>query len=226
MITQIYEANNYDEARSLVEAGVDYIGVLVGIEGKYSGELNPEQAKEVLRGVTGQAKKVILPFSENLKDIALIMSKTNPDIAHIAAEPDAFLPSDVQALKKQFANIKIMRTIPVVNEKSLELAKQYDRIADYLLLDSRSRKNNQLGVTGETHDWNLSKKIVEFVSIPVILAGGLGVDNVAEAILKVNPFGVDSKTKTDKLGVNNEKDMEKVREFVKIAKAMEHNLYR
>lgn len=220
MITQIYEANNYGEARSLVEAGVDYIGVLVGIEGKYSGELNPEQAKEVLRGVTGQAKKVILPFSENLKDIALIISKTNPDIVHIAVEPDAFLPSDVQALKKQFANIKIMRTIPVVDKRSVELAKQYDGIADYLLLDSRSQKNNQLGVTGETHDWNLSKKIVKSVSIPVILAGGLGVDNVAEAILKVKPFGVDSKTKTDKIGIN-EKDIKKVKEFVRIAKTTE-----
>ena len=218
MITQIYEANNLNETRSLVEAGVDYIGVLVGIQGKYPGELNPEQAKEVLRGVTGQSKKVILPFSENLKDISLIISKTNPDIVHIAVEPDAFLPLDVQVLKKQFPNIKIMRTIPVVDEKSVELAKQYDRIADYILLDSRSKKNNQLGVTGETHDWNLSKEIVESVSISVILAGGLGVDNVAEAILKVKPFGVDSKTKTDRIGTN-EKDIKKVKEFVRIAKA-------
>jgi phosphoribosylanthranilate isomerase len=112
-----------------------------------------------------------------------------------------------------------MRTIPVRDEECIDLAKQYDGIADYLLLDSRRKKDNQIGATGETHDWNLSKKIVESVSIPVILAGGLGPDNVAEAILKVKPFGVDSKSKTDMAGGHG-KDLEKVREFVRIAKAV------
>jgi phosphoribosylanthranilate isomerase len=63
----------------------------------------------------------------------------------------------------------------------------------------------------------VSRKIVESVTIPVILAGGLGPDNVAEAISCVKPFGVDSKTKTDKTG-SHEKDIEKVKEFVRIAK--------
>ena len=218
MITQIYEAQNFDEARSLVEIGVDNVGVLVGIKGEYPGELSPEQAREILRGVTGQAKKVVLSLSKDLNDIAVIVNKTNPDILHLAAEPDVLSPTDVRTLKKQFPSIKVMRTIPVVDEGSIELAKQYDGIADYLLLDSRRKKDNQIGATGETHDWNLSKKIVESASIPVILAGGLGTDNVAEAILKVKPFGVDSKTKTDKAG-SREKDIEKVKEFVKIAKA-------
>lgn len=218
MITQVYETQSFDEAKKLVEVGVDYIGVLVGIKEEYPGELSPEQAVEVLRGATGGVKKVVLSLSRNLKDIAIIVSKTNPDILHLPAEPDAILPSDVGTLKKQFPNIKVMRTIPVVDEGSIEMAKQYDGIADYLLLDSRRKKDSQIGATGETHDWNLSKRIVESVSIPVILAGGLGPDNVAEAILKVKPFGVDSKTKTDRTG-SREKDIEKVKEFVRIAKA-------
>ncbi len=218
MITQIYEAQNFDEARKLVDAGVDYIGVLVGIKDEYPGELSPEQAVEALRGVTGQAKKVVLSLSKDIADIAVIVNKTNPDILHLPAEPDVLFPSDVEILKKQFPNVKVMRTIPVVDEGCIELAKQYDGIADYLLLDSRRKKDNQIGATGETHDWNLSRKIVESVSIPVILAGGLGPDNVAEAILKVKPFGVDSKSKTDRTG-SREKDIEKVKEFVRIAKA-------
>lgn len=218
MITQIYETQNFDEAKKLTEAGVDYVGVLVGIKNEYPGELSPGQAVEVLRGVTGWAKKVVLSLSKNLNDIAIIVNKTNPDILHLPAEPDVISPADVKTLKKQFPKIKVMRTIPVGDEKCIELAKQYDGIADYLLLDSRRKKDNQIGATGETHDWNLSKKIVESVSIPVILAGGLGPDNVAEAILKVKPFGVDSKTKTDKTG-SREKDIEKVKEFVRIAKA-------
>lgn len=220
MITQIYETQSYDEARKLIEIGVDYIGVLVGIENEYPGELSPEQAIEILRGVTGQAKKVVLSLSKNIDDIAIIVNKINPDILHLAAEPDVLSPIDVQTLKKQFPNLKIMRTIPVGDEGCVELAKQYDGIADYLLLDSRRKNDNRIGATGETHDWNLSKKIVESVSIPVILAGGLGPDNLAEAISKVRPFGVDSKTKTDKIG-NRQKDIKKVKEFVRIAKATE-----
>lgn len=72
MITQIYEVQTYDEAKKLIEIGVDYVGVLVGIKNEYPGELSPEQAVEVLRGVTGQAKKVVLSLSKNLEDIAII----------------------------------------------------------------------------------------------------------------------------------------------------------
>lgn len=223
MITQIYETQSYDEAKNLVELGVDYVGVLVGIKDEYPGELSPERAVEVLRGVTGRAKKVVLSLSKNLNDIAIIISKTNPDILHLPAEPNDLLPADIQVIKNQFPNVKVMRTIPVGDEGCIELAKQYDGIADYLLLDSRRKSDSQIGATGETHDWNLSRKIVESVSIPVILAGGLGPDNLAEAIAKVRPFGVDSKSKTDKVG-SREKDLEKVKEFVKITKATSNKI--
>lgn len=222
MITQIYAVESFEEAKILVEIGVDYIGVVVGITDKYSGVLNPEQAKTVLLGITGQAKKVVLPFTGILKDIITIAQETNPDILHIVAEPSVFLPIDLLALKKQVPQyIKIMRTIPVTDEKSIDLAKEYNGIADYLLLDSRSKKNNQIGITGETHDWNISRKIIQSVSIPVILAGGLGPDNVAESILTVNPFGVDSKTKTDMPG-DNKKDIKKVKNFVRLAKTTKY----
>ena len=63
----------------------------------------------------------------------------------------------------------------------------------------------------------MSRRIVETVSIPVILAGGLGPDNVAEAIDIVHPAGVDAKTKTDRNG-SHDKDIRKVKEFVHKAK--------
>jgi phosphoribosylanthranilate isomerase len=59
----------------------------------------------------------------------------------------------------------------------------------------------------------------ESVSVPVIIAGGLGPDNVADAIRAVQPAGVDSKTKTDKFDGSHVKDLEKVRRFVSSAKA-------
>jgi phosphoribosylanthranilate isomerase len=216
MIVQIYETQNCEEAKKLVETGVDHIGVLVG-NGEYPREFGPEQAKEILRCVSGEAKKVVLSLSKNLQATEIV-NKIKPDILHLGTIPESLSPQDVQSLKKQFANLKIMRSIPVNDEASVELAKQYNEVADYLLLDTQKKDDTQVGATGETHDWSISKKIVESVGIPVILAGGLGPDNVAEAVAFVKPFGVDSKTKTDKMG-SSEKDIEKVREFVKRAKA-------
>ena len=69
-----------------------------------------------------------------------------------------------------------------------------------------------------THDWNISRRIVEAVTVPVILAGGLGPDNVAAAIRAVRPAGVDSKTKTDRAG-SHAKDLDRVRRFVTAARA-------
>jgi phosphoribosylanthranilate isomerase len=219
MIIQIYETQNCDEAKKLVELGVDHIGVLVG-NGEYPRELGLEQAKDIFRFVTGHAKGVVLSLSKNLQAIAEIVNKINPDILHLGTAPESLSPQDVQSLKKQFPNLKIMRSIPVTDETSVELAKQYNEVADYLLLDTQKKDDTQVGATGETHDWSISKRIVESMSIPVVLAGGLGPDNVAEAVAVVKPFGVDSKTKTDNMG-SHEKDIEKVREFVKLAKAIE-----
>ena len=70
-----------------------------------------------------------------------------------------------------------------------------------------------------TNDWNIDREIVEKVSIPVILAGGLGPENVEDAIKAVHPDGVDSLTKTSdkENGVLVRKNIEKVREFCRIA---------
>jgi phosphoribosylanthranilate isomerase len=218
MIVQIYETQNNIEAKRLIEAGVEHIGVLVG-KGEYPRELSPEQAEKIFRVVMKEVKKVVLSLSKNLKDIIEIVYKVNPDILQLGTIPEYLSPEDVQRLKRQFPKLMIMRSIPVKNGGSVELAKQYDRVADYLLLDTEKKGASQIGATGKTHDWSVSRQIVESVSIPVILAGGLGTDNVADAILRVKPFGVDSKTKTDKIG-SHEKDIEKVREFVRIAKSM------
>lgn len=68
-----------------------------------------------------------------------------------------------------------------------------------------------------THDWTISRRIVERVRIPAIFAGGLGPANVADAIRAVRPAGVDSKTRTDRDG-SHAKDLERVRRFHEAAR--------
>ena len=69
-----------------------------------------------------------------------------------------------------------------------------------------------------THDWNISRRIVHVTRVPIVLAGGLGPDNVAEAIRIVRPAGVDSKTRTDHDG-SDAKNLERVRRFHEAARA-------
>jgi len=90
-------------------------------------------------------------------------------------------------------------------------------VADFLLLDSYDPGTQQFGALGRVHDWSLSRRIVDDVGIPVILAGGLGPENVAAAIAAVRPAGVDSKTRTDRLDGSG-KDLAKVQAFVAAAK--------
>jgi len=93
-----------------------------------------------------------------------------------------------------------MRSVPVIGEDSIDIASSYEGIADFLLLDSHREADRQIGALGVTRDWSIGRRIVEHVRTPVILAGGLGPDNVADSVHAVRPAGVDSKTKTDQDG--------------------------
>ena len=214
MIVQIYEVSSPTEAKELAQIGVDHIGVLVG-KGKHPRELSIRKAKEIFQPLSSNTKKVVLSLSNDLKEISEIIEQLNPDILHLGISEEILPLFKIKEIREKYPQLKIMRSIAVLNEENINLAKQYEEIVDYLLLDTYK---SQLGATGETHNWDISRKIVEVVKIPVILAGGLGADNVTEAIQKVKPAGVDSKTKTDKTG-SHEKDIDKVKEFVKIAKS-------
>jgi len=111
-----------------------------------------------------------------------------------------------------------MRSIPVYGEDSIAIARSYEAIADLLLFDSYRPTDPQIGAVGATHDWSISRRIVATARVPVILAGGLGPDNVAQAIRVVAPAGVDSKTKTDRPGTHS-KDLDRVRRFHEAAVA-------
>ncbi len=82
----------------------------------------------------------------------------------------------------------------------LKIALRLQSICDYFILDTNDPTRVDVGATGCTHDWSKSAELVKKVSIPIILAGGLSPENVAEAIEVVRPWGVDSFTHTNILG--------------------------
>jgi phosphoribosylanthranilate isomerase len=219
MIVQIYEISGVKEARAVAEAGVDHVGVVVG-KGLFGNEVGFKKAGRIFASLPKETKGVALSLSYDLDEISEVVEQVGLDILHLCALPREISPHDIIFLKRRFHGLKVMRTIPIIGQESISLARQYEGVVDYLLLDSHKEGDFQVGATGKTHNWEISRGIVRSVKIPVILAGGLGPDNVEEAIKKVRPYGVDSKTKTDK-GGGKGKDLTKVREFVKKAKGFQ-----
>src|SRR4029078_4828898 len=87
-------------------------------------------------------------------------------------------PSQLRTLKAEFPKVLLMRSIPVIDESSIAIARSYEGIADWLLLDSYESGDRQIGALGVTHSWELDRRIIESVHIPAIIAGGLGPENV------------------------------------------------
>ncbi|MFH0831159.1 MAG: phosphoribosylanthranilate isomerase [Parcubacteria group bacterium] len=218
MIIQIYEISSPAEARAIAGLGVDHVGILVG-DGSFPRELSIDQAIKVVQAVPKPAKASVLALSCNLDFIVEIAKKTKSDILHLGALPELLSVKDVRELRRRLLGLPIMRSIPVNGKESVALAAQYDGVVDYLLLDTYDPIIKQFGATGKTHDWQVSREIVENAQrSKVILAGGLGPSNVAQAIRVVRPWGVDCKTKTDRIG-SHAKDLAKVAEFVCEARA-------
>jgi len=96
-------------------------------------------------------------------------------------------------LKRALPGISIVQVVHVTGPESVEEAVAVAPHVDAILLDSGNQKLavKELGGTGRTHDWTLSRAIRERVAVPLFLAGGLTADNVAQAIAEVRPFGLD-----------------------------------
>jgi phosphoribosylanthranilate isomerase len=216
MLTQIYEVSSAQEAAAISEMGVDHIGVLVG-DGSFPREQPLASAVEIAASIRRPSKLSALFLSSDIALIARAIHELAPSIVHLGAAPELVTPEHVLELKRAIPQILVMRSVPVVGLESIDVARRYEGIADFLLLDSYRANDKQIGALGITHDWSISRQIVERVRTSVILAGGLGPENVAEAIRAVRPAGVDSKTKTDR-GDTHSKDLEKVRLFERAAK--------
>jgi phosphoribosylanthranilate isomerase len=218
MLVQIYEISSPEEAKALGDMGVDHIGVLVG-DGSFPREHGIDRARVIFSAVPSHSKGIALLLSSDLEFIKRIVSDLIPAIVHLGASTDLVTPSMVKELKKQCGPLTVMRSIPIIGVESIAVAQGYDGIADILLLDSHRPGDRQIGALGVTHSWEIDRKIVESVRLPVIIAGGLGPDNVVDAIRVVRPAGVDSKSKTDKDDGSHTKDLQKVVRFVARAKS-------
>lgn len=99
----------------------------------------------------------------------------------------------LRRLRQELPAVRIVQVLHVQGPAVIDEALGLDGLVDAFLLDSGrpGAAVPELGGTGRVHNWGLSRRVVDGVSTPVILAGGLTPDNVAEAVENVRPFGVD-----------------------------------
>jgi phosphoribosylanthranilate isomerase len=202
----------------VIDAGVNHVGVTPAERG-LPGEIDFDTARAICAAVGRRAVTVALSVEAELDTIAAMVHAVRPDVLHLCGLAGVVPPDIVRTLRARLPGVQIMQAISVAGPDAIETARAYAPVADYLILDTQAPDIAGIGASGQTHDWSISRAIVEAVSIPVILAGGLSPDNVADAIRAVRPWGVDSLTHTNEPlpGGGFRKSLERVRRFVEAA---------
>lgn len=220
MHIQIYTMQSPEEARAVVDAGADQVGITPSQVG-LPGEIDLATARAIMAAISGRAIGVALSVATELDPIVAMVDAVHPDILHLCGPAGALTPADVAALRLRLPGVPIMQAISVAGAEAIAAARAYEPIADYLILDTQAPDIPGVGASGKTHDWAISQAIVAQSRVPVILAGGLTPENVAAAIHAVRPWGVDSLTHTNRAlpGGRFAKDLARVREFVAAARS-------
>lgn len=177
-----------DEAATAIACGADALGLVAHMPSG-PGVIEDELIHNIARQVPPPVATWLLTSRTSAKDIVEHVLTCGTNTVQIVSPID---PSEYHELRLDLpACTRVVQVVHVEDEYSFEIAQEYSRVADAILLDSGSPENDVLGGTGRTHDWDLSRHFVEKLDVPVFLAGGLTPQNIIEAIATVKPYGVD-----------------------------------
>ncbi len=217
VIAQVYGITTVDDARTVAALGADRVGVVPEITPDNWDGVDVDTANAILSALPESVTSVVLSLATTVDAVVATARAVPGDVVHVV-RTDVLDPGALAAIRAELRR-PVMATVAVDGPGALDHAVALARVADYLLLDSRHPSTGIVGASGHTHDWSLSATIVQRVDRPVVLAGGLGPDNVEEAIRCVRPWGVDSETRTSRDDDRRRKDPDRVHEFVERAHA-------
>jgi phosphoribosylanthranilate isomerase len=177
------------EAALAVRCGVNALG-LVSAMPSGPGVI----AEETIAEIAGTVPPGVATFLlTSRRDSASIIAQHRRCRVNTLQLCDSVEPGCLVELCVALPGIALVQVIHVTGPESVEEAVSVAAHVDAILLDSGNQKLTvkELGGTGRTHDWRVSRQIVESVRVPIFLAGGLNAENAVDAIEKVRPFGVD-----------------------------------
>lgn len=201
-LVKVCGITNPDDARLAADAGADAIGLVFAESPR---KVSMEEAREIAAALPDNVLKVGVFVNAGMEEVLRTADEVGLDYAQLHGDEG---PEDVTELRA--GGLKVMKAVRVRDAGSLEDLDRY--AADLYLLDAYSEKAR--GGTGERFDWDLAKSLVGRGNI--VVSGGLGPENVREAVGLFDPYGVDaSSALEDSPGIKNK---DRVRRFVLAAK--------
>ncbi|EWH09926.1 N-(5'-phosphoribosyl)anthranilate isomerase [Cellulophaga geojensis KL-A] len=181
--------SSIEEARLAVEYGASALG-LVGHMPSGPGVIGDELIYQIAKTVPPPISTFLLTSETKPQNIIQHYRRVNTSTIQIVDELEK---REYQILRNELPNVKLVQVIHVIDENSVKEAIEVSNYVDAILLDSGNPNLSvkELGGTGRTHNWELSREIRKAIPIPLFLAGGLNKDNVRQAIETVKPFGLD-----------------------------------
>ncbi|WP_196000379.1 phosphoribosylanthranilate isomerase [Clostridium sp. 1001271B_151109_B4] len=171
----------------------DYIGLVFA---KSKRQVSIKQAIKLKSKLNTNIKAVGVFVNEDIEKVLKILDKNIIDIVQLhGIESEDYIKTIKERSTKE-----VIKAIKVSCFEDIEVWK--DSCADYLLLDSGQG-------TGRTFNWDN----IQGLNRPFFLAGGLNLENINEAILKIKPMAIDISSGIETNGV---KDFEKMKEVIKI----------
>jgi phosphoribosylanthranilate isomerase len=210
---QIAGVSSLEEALECERRGVDALGFTIRLPTGIHDGLTEAKVRSIIAALPPFISSVAITYVDNAREAVDLCRYLGADTLQLHGE---FPTQDLPLIKAGLPNLKVIRSVHVTGKEALAKARSLARNVDAIILDTYDAASKRGGATGKTHDWSLSRQIVEESRVPIILAGGLNPDNVGEAIDVVRPWAVDVHT-----GVENHdgtRNFEKIRAFVAAAK--------
>lgn len=178
-----------EQAELAIRCGVSALGFVSAMPSG-PGIIPEEHIAEIIARLPPGITSFLLTSAQ---DPERIIQQQQTCLPHVVQICDSFPPDQYRRLSEAMPGVRLVQVIHVTEPSALDEAVNASRYVDALLLDSGdpALPIKQLGGTGRTHDWAVSRAIRESVQVPVFLAGGLTPSNVGLAIRQVSPFGVD-----------------------------------
>ena len=200
------------EAEMLVGCGVNLLGFPLRLD-YHKEDITDNKAAEIIKIIKAPAQAVLITYLNKAEEIATLSNFLGTKIVQIHGSIEI---RELKKLKKISPEIFIIKSIIIGNQNEeilLDVLASHTDYVDVFITDTYDHTTGASGATGKTHNWDLSKAIAGKSKLPVILAGGLTPENIREAILKVEPAGVDIHTGVE--DSSGRKDYDKVTQFVK-----------
>lgn len=181
--------SSVEEAHLAIQNGASALG-LVGNMPSGPGVISDELIAKIARAIPPSIATFLLTSEISAKAIIAHHQKVHTSTIQIV---DTLQEGSYQQIREALPSVKLVQVIHVIDENTVGQAIHISAFVDALLLDSGNPnlQIKELGGTGRVHNWALSRKIRDSISIPLFLAGGIKAENVKEAIETVQPFGLD-----------------------------------